>query len=176
MAQDFNVGDHIVYPLQGTGVVTGIEEKTFQGKQVLYYTIYLEEANDMIVMAPVEKAKDLGLRGIASAEEAQQALDFLHEEYKNVSIDWKVRYQVNHDYLKEGSILNIARVVQGLYHRSKVKELPVQERKLYDNALRILISETSMALKLEKEEVDRIIFSALETKPAAKAEAANSEA
>jgi CarD family transcriptional regulator len=53
-------------------------------------------------------------------------------------------------------------VVQALYHRSKIKELPVQERKLYDNALRLLIDEISFALKKDKKEIEMLVFSKLE--------------
>ncbi len=163
MSKEFKVGEAIVYPLHGIGIVKGIEKKTFRDKELLYYTIHLE-ATDMIVMAPVDKAEELGLRAVVSAKEAQAALDFLNEEYKSAQVDWKQRYQLNLDHLKEGTILNIAKVVQGLYHRSKVKELPVQERKLYDNALKILTSESAMALKKDPKEIDRLIFAALESK------------
>ena len=69
---------------------------------------------------------------------------------------------MNVELLREGSINSIARVVQTLYHRSKIKELPVQERRLYDSALRILIDEAAYSLDKEKDEIQMLIFSKLE--------------
>lgn len=157
----FKLGDHIVYPLQGVGVVRKIEEKTLSGNTHLYYVIFLD-ISDMTVMIPVNKAEELGIRPIVVPSEAMEALDSISRKADQVPVDWKARYQMNVDLLTEGSIGSIARVVQILYHRSKIKELPVQERKLYDNALRILIDESSLSLNRPKEELEALIFSKLE--------------
>ncbi len=158
----FKVGEPIVYPIQGVGVIKEIQKKEFRGKDVQYYIIHLR-VSDMVVMVPQEKAKELGIRSIVSKEEAEEALKFIAKKYKPVAIDWKLRYQMNLDLLKGGSIIEIAQVVQGLYHRSKVKELPVQERKLYDNARRILTEEIAIAIGAEMEDIDKQVFISLES-------------
>jgi len=163
-AQDnnrFAVGEHVVYPLQGVGIVKRIEEQDFRGVDTMYYVIYLD-ISDMTVMIPVEKSEELGIRGIVAEGEAQKAIDSISSKYEPMPVDWKARYQMNVDLLKEGSIASIAKVVQALYHRSKIKELPVQERKLYDSALRLLIDETAISLGKEKKEIEMIVFSRLE--------------
>jgi CarD family transcriptional regulator len=73
-----------------------------------------------------------------------------------------MRYQMNLDLLKKGTVSSIASVVQALYHRSKVKELPVQERKLYDSALKILTAEISFSLDKPMNDVEQMIFERLE--------------
>jgi len=113
-------------------------------------------------MIPVEKSEELGIRGIVAKSEAQKAIDSISSKYEPMPVDWKARYQMNVDLLKEGSIASIAKVVQALYHRSKIKELPVQERKLYDSALRLLIDETAISLGKEKKDIEMIVFSRLE--------------
>lgn len=155
------IGEHVVYPLQGVGVIKDIRKKTFKGKDILYYIIFLE-INDMTVMIPVDNAEDIGIRSIVSSDKAAEALESITSIYEPVTVDWKVRYTMNLELLKEGTITSIATVVQSLYHRSKIKELPVQERKLYDNALRILIDEISYALHKPKGEIEAVIFSKLE--------------
>ncbi|MFA7371504.1 MAG: CarD family transcriptional regulator [Sphaerochaetaceae bacterium] len=157
----FVLGDHVVYPLQGVGVINKIEEKTLRGNTSLYYEIYLD-ISDMTVMVPVNKTEELGIRPIVQPAEALEAINAISNKLEQVPVDWKARYQMNVDLLQEGSIASIARVVQILYHRSKIKELPVQERKLYDSALRILIDESSLALEKSKEELEALIFSKLE--------------
>ncbi|HZJ88469.1 MAG TPA: CarD family transcriptional regulator [Sphaerochaeta sp.] len=157
----FIVGEHVVYPLQGVGVVRRIEEKDFRGTPTMYYVIYLD-ISDMTVMIPIDKSEELGIRAIVPQDEAQAAIDSISSKYEPMPVDWKARYQMNVDLLKEGSIASIAKVVQALYHRSKIKELPVQERKLYDSALRLLVDEAAISLKKEEKEIEMIVFSRLE--------------
>jgi CarD family transcriptional regulator len=73
-----------------------------------------------------------------------------------------MRYQMNLELLKKGSIRDIASIVRSLYHRSKVKELPILERKLYDSAQKLLEDEISISLKKSREEIQNMIFSKLE--------------
>ena len=157
----FKVNQEIVYPLQGVGKITSIEEKQFKGEDVLYYIIYLE-VSDMTIMVPTDKAEELGIRAIVSEAESKKALKLISEEYEPVTADWKMRYQMNLDLLKSGSVTDIATVVKTLYHRSKVKELPILERKLYDSALKLLTDEVSFSLGKTKPEVEQLIFSKLE--------------
>lgn len=159
----FQVEQKVVYPSQGVGIVLSIEEKEFKNEKILYYVIYLE-VSDMTIMVPVDKAEGLGIRAIVSEEEAYKALELISEDYEPIPSDWKLRYQMNLDLLKKGSVLDIAAIVRSLYHRSKVKELPILERKLYDSALKLLEDEVSFSLKKTKEEVEIMIFNRLEPK------------
>jgi len=157
----YAVDQRIVYPSQGVGRIIEIQEKRFKETIVLYYTIYLE-FSDMTVMVPVDKANDLGIRAIVPKEEAERALEFISEEYAPIPTDWKLRYQMNLDLLKKGSVMDIASVVRSLYHRSRIKELPILERKLYDSALNLLQDEVSYSLGKNKDEIAELIRARLE--------------
>jgi CarD family transcriptional regulator, regulator of rRNA transcription len=158
----FKLHQQVVYPLQGVGTVTSIEEKEFKKAPTLYYVIYLE-VSDMTVMVPVDKAEGLGIRAIVSKRESEKALKIVSEDYEPVTADWKLRYQMNLDLLKAGGVTDIATVVRTLYHRSKVKELPILERKLFDSALKLLVDEISFSLNKSKEDVEQMIFGKLES-------------
>ena len=165
----FIVDQEIVYPSQGVGKIIEIKEKTFKNEQVLYYVIYAAvsaviylEVSDMTVMVPVLKAEELGIRAIVSREEAQRALDLISENFEPIPSDWKLRYQINLDLLKKGSVIDIATIVRSLYHRSKVKELPILERKLYDSARKLLEDEITYALDMPRSEVEALIHTHLE--------------
>ena len=160
-SKKFQVDQRIVYPSQGVGIIKSIEEKPFKEGKILYYIIYIE-VSDMTIMVPVDKAVELGIRAIVSKDDALKAMQLIGEEFEPVSTDWKLRYQINLDLLKKGSVLDIATIVRSLYHRSKVKELPILERKLYDSALKLLEDEISCSLKKSKDEVGNMIFSRLE--------------
>ena len=157
----FQIDQKIVYPSQGVGKITEIFEKIFRGTPMMYYKIYIE-ASDMIVMVPVEKAEELGIRSIVSSEEAEKALNSLSDDFEPITSDWKLRYQMNLDLLKKGTIADIAAIVRCLYNRSKVKELPILERKLYDQAKKLLEDEVCFAMGLSEKEVESLIHTKLE--------------
>jgi CarD family transcriptional regulator len=161
-AKGFQVDQKVVYPSQGVGIIQAIEKKIFKTEKVPYYRIYVE-VSDMTIMVPVDKAEGLGIRAIVPREEALRALELIGEDYEPIPSDWKLRYQMNLDLLKKGSVSDIASIVRSLYHRSKVKELPILERKLYDSALKLLEDEVSYSLKKPKEEVEALIFNRLES-------------
>ena len=161
METKFSVDQKVVYPSRGVGVVKEIFEKTFKEELKLYYKIYIE-ASDMIVMVPVEKSEELGIRQIVSAEEAQEALNLLSDFVEPVTSDWKLRYQMNLDLLKKGTVKDIASIVRCLYNRSKIKELPILERKLYDSAKKLLEDEISYALGKSSKEIEQEIHTKLE--------------
>ncbi len=154
----YKKSQQIVYPLQGVGQIQLIEERAFRNTKLLYYIIYLE-VSDMTIMVPVDKADELGIRPIVDKRQANKALKLISEDYEPVPMDWKARYQNNLDLLKKGSVLDIATVVRALYHRSRIKELPILERKLYDSALKLLVDEISFSLQKGKEEVEELVLS-----------------
>ena len=156
----FEINQKIVYPSQGVGVVTEIFQKEFKGEVIPYYKIYIE-SSDMVVMIPVDKAEGVGIRAIVSADEAQKALDLLSDDFEPITSDWKLRYQMNLDLLKKGSISDIATIVRCLYNRSKIKELPILERKLYDSAKKLLEDEVSIAMDKDGKDVESVIHTKL---------------
>jgi CarD family transcriptional regulator len=159
----YKIKQKIVYPSQGVGLITAIKEKEFNGKKVPYYVVYLE-VTDMTIMLPVDKADELGLRAIVPAEDAHKALEFIGEEFEPNPSDWKLRYQMNMDLLKKGTVMDIASIVRSLYHRSKVKELPIMERKLFESARKLFEEEISLSLKKSREDVEALIHNRLESR------------
>ena len=157
----FEVNQKIVYPSQGVGNIVEIQERMFRNQKLKYYVIYLD-VSDMTVMVPVDKCDELGVRAIVSAEEAQKALDSMGEAIEPVTSDWKQRYQMNLDLLKKGTVEDIASIVRCLYHRSKIKDLPIQERKLYDSAKKLLEDEIAFALGKTSKEIEALIHAKLE--------------
>jgi len=160
-AAPFQVNQKVVYPLQGVGQIMAITERAFKGKPTQYYQIFLP-VTDMTVMIPVAKAVEIGIRSIVPREKAQEAFNIIASDFEPVTADWKMRYQMNLDHLKSGDITDIALVVRNLYHRSKVKELPILERKLYDSAMKLLIDEIAFSLDIPVAEVESIVHERLE--------------
>ncbi len=159
--QEFSVGQQVVFPSQGVGKITSISEEDFRGEKILYYHIYIE-VSDTEALIPVDRAKIKGIRPIVSAEEAEAALEILGQPCEPITSDWKLRYQTNLELLKKGSIADIATIVRNLYNRSKIKELPILERKLYDSARKLLEDEISFAMGKDEKEVEQLLHDKLE--------------
>jgi CarD family transcriptional regulator len=116
----------------------------------------------MTVMVPAERIEELGVRPIVPPEEAQEALELMGSSTDPATSDWKLRYQMNMDLLKKGSVSDIATIVRSLYHRNKIKDLSILERKLYDSAKKLLEDEISFSLNLPLKEVEAMIHARLE--------------
>ncbi len=157
----YKVGSKVVYPLHGVGVISSIEDKEVLGEKRVYYIIKLS-ISDMTVMIPTNKSDELGLRRIVSDRDANKALKIVSGDTTDMDEDWKSRYQHNFEKIKSGSIANVAEVVRNLFHRNKVKELSIMEKKLYENAYRLLIDEISYVKDIEKKDVQNLVSIGLE--------------
>jgi CarD family transcriptional regulator len=152
----YKLGAKVVYPLHGVGIISSIEDKTVLGETRSYYIIKLA-ISDMTVMIPTRRSDDLGLRLVVTSKDVKQALRLIEEDSVQADEDWKTRYQHNFEKIKSGSIFDVAEVVRNLFHRNRVKELSIMEKKLYENAYRLLVDEISIVSDMEKEEVQGIV-------------------
>ncbi len=157
----YEIGAKVVYPVHGVGIINSIEDKTVLGEKRSYYIIKLA-ISDMTVMIPINKSEQLGLRLVVSNRDVYKALKLIKSEVTAMDEDWKTRYQHNFEKIKSGSILDVAEVVRNLFHRNKIKELSIMEKKLYENAYRLLIDEIAYVKDIEKEEVQNIVSEKLE--------------
>ena len=157
----FKLGQKVVYPLHGVGIINQIEEKEVLGQRHRYYIIKLS-VTDMTVMIPVERSEELGLRKVMGHKVIDRAVEMLKEETTEMDEDWKSRYQANMDKVKSGSIVEIAEVVRNLFRRNRYKELSIMERKLYENAYKLLVDEIALSWGIDKEEIQNMISEALE--------------
>jgi CarD family transcriptional regulator len=152
----FNIGDKVVYPMHGAGVIESIEEKEILGQKQKYYIMKMP-VGDVQVMVPTASAEKVGLREVIHCEEADKVLGVLSSEQTAMNTNWNKRYRENMDRIKNGKILEVAEVVKNLAHKSSDKGLSAGEKKLYNNAKQILISELVLANQGTKAEVEALI-------------------
>jgi CarD family transcriptional regulator len=152
----FQVGDKVVYPAHGAGVIESIEEQEVLGKTKCYYVMRLP-INDMKVMVPTENMDEVGLRQVLSEEALQTVLDVLQSRKTMMSKNWNHRYRSNLEKIRSGNILELAEVVRNLYHREKEKGLSNGERKMLDNARQILLSEIVLAKDLAVDQANSFL-------------------
>ena len=152
----FNIGDKVVYPMHGAGVIESIEEKEILGQKQKYYIMKMP-VGDIQVMVPTDSAEKVGLREVIRCEDADRVLNVLSSEQTVMNANWNKRYRENMDRIKNGKILEVAEVVKNLAHKSSDKGLSAGEKKLYNNAKQILISELVLANQGTKAEVEALI-------------------
>jgi CarD family transcriptional regulator len=148
----FDIGDKVVYPMHGAGVIEGIEEKEILGQKKKYYIMRMP-IGDMKVMIPMEKVEDIGLRQVVQNDAVHQVMDILGEQEVDNSINWNQRYRANMDKIKSGDIYEVAGVVRSLMIRDRSKGLSTGERKMLEQAKQILISELALVKNMESQDV-----------------------
>lgn len=152
----FNIGDKVVYPMHGAGVIEAIEEKEILGSKKQYYVMSIP-VGDMKVMIPLDNVRQVGLREIIGGGEVEQVFSVLRENHSKMSVNWNRRYRMNMEKIKSGDIFKVAEVVSSLMSREKDKGLSTGERKMLESARQILISELVLARNCCEGEIDEII-------------------
>lgn len=146
----------MVYPHQGLGRIDGVEHIDFKGKKELYYVIFIKSI-DMTIKVPAFNFEKLGIRKISSKAKTKKILEDLTSGNIKVESDWKARQNINLDLIKRSNMEDIAKVVKSLYHRSRTKEIPTMEKKIYDKAMSILIDEIAISLNQDRGSIEEKI-------------------
>ena len=152
----FAVGDKVVYPVHGAGVIEAIENKEILGQKRSYY-ILKTCAGDMRLMLPVEKIMDVGLRQIISKGEVKDVLAIFEDCGDETEENWNRRYRLNMEKIKSGDIHEVAAVVRNLMLRDNQRGLSAGEKKMLDYAQRVLVSELMLVEGDTEEHIISII-------------------
>lgn len=149
----YNIGDKVLYPMHGAGVIEAIEEHEVFGKVQTYYVMCMP-LGDMKVMIPMSSADEVGIRNIINADCACDVLrKFVGIEIEE-NANWNKRYRENLVKIKSGDILEVAEVVKCLMFRDGQKGLSTGERKMLSNARQILVSEVALATGRTSDEIE----------------------
>ncbi|PFZ22226.1 transcription factor YdeB [Bacillus wiedmannii] len=139
----FQIGDNIVYPMHGAGIIEAIEEKEFSGKKQQYYVIKMSISN-MKVMIPMGKILSSSIRPVTDILALKHIIHIFQHGESDRLLPWKQRYKVNTDKIKTGEIQEGAEVVRDLMRMKKEKALNTSEKTMLDNAHEFLISELGL--------------------------------
>ncbi len=136
----YKIGDRILYPMHGAGVIEAIEQQEILGELHSYYVMRLP-AGDMKVMIPMKNVDEIGVRDIITKDKAREVMARFYERMCDEDTNWNKRFRDNMAKLKSGDIYEVLDVVKHLMCRDKKKGLSTGERKMLSNAKQILISE-----------------------------------
>ena len=157
----FQVGDKVIYPNHGLGIVERIEEKTILGTTCGFFHLRIV-ANDTTVLVPVANVDGVGLRKAIDDAEVDRLFTLLGDGKIDNHQNWKGRFKDNSDKMRTGSIYDMADVLKSLTFLSKSKSLSFREKRMLDRAKALIISEVSEVMRQKALEVEEQVDRALE--------------
>lgn len=157
----FSINEKVFYPHHGAGEIRSIEDKEILGEKRRYFVIHFP-LTETTIMVPSDNTEELGLRYLSDAREIKRCLAIISQGQSDTDEDWKVRYKKHQDMLKSGRLGEIAEVIRNLFDRNKVKELSSTEKRLYNSAIDMVVSEIALSVSKDKEKVRDEIMSILE--------------
>lgn len=148
-----HIGDRVVYPMHGAGIIAGIEQCEVMGEGKSYYVLRMPIGN-MKVMIPTDNADNIGLRDVISDEGVNMVVSVLQAPPEQVAGSWNKRFNTNLLRMKSGDICDVAAVARNLILQDRVRKISSGERRLLDLAKQILVSELVYACNKTPDEVD----------------------
>ena len=162
----FSVGDQVVHPMHGAGIIDDIVQEKVSGITKEYY-VFKMPVGGLILKIPTANSQIVGIRSIMSRSEAQSLLDAIPTLEVECNANWNKRYQENLLRLKSGDLYEVARVIKALMHRDLQKGLSTGERKMLHSAKQIMISEIVLVENVAYKDVELLLDHAMMQIPVA---------
>jgi CarD family transcriptional regulator len=140
----YQIGDKIVHPMHGAGVIDSIVEEKISGKLVSFY-VFKMPISGLTLKIPVENSEMIGIRSISPMEAIEAVIEQIPQLSVDMTANWNHRYRENMERIKSGDLLEVAGVIKALMHRDNERGLSNGERKMLHSAKQILISEIVLA-------------------------------
>jgi CarD family transcriptional regulator len=156
----YTIGDKIVHPMHGAGIIENIVSQKIEGITRDYY-VFRMPIGGMLVMIPTLNSDEIGVRPIIDFQSAEDLIDSLCDIDAEMTSNWNRRYRENMLKIKSGDISEVAKVVKGLMHRDRQRGLSTGERKMLHSAKLILISEIVLAQSSSFEVIEQRVNKAM---------------
>jgi len=153
----FNIGDTIIYPNQGLGVIEEIQEETYFGQDLRIYHVRLIACNTL-VLVPSSNADEIGIRKPISEEMVEKIYIFMEKGEVDVTMNWKGRYKKHQDLMRTGTLLDVAHVLKSLFYLNLIKPLSFREKKMMEKAMELISAEVSEVSSMPLQAIeDRLV-------------------
>ena len=157
---DYKIGDKVVYPNHGVGMVEQISYGVLNGRTERYFMIRIVSSG-LRVMVPQSNAMTVGLRSVIRSNESTKVLGFLEKGKLNSHHDWKHRFKENSERMRTGALLEVAVVLKSLVSLSCSKPLSFREKKMLERAKYLLVSEMATARNTTAESAEAVVVKSL---------------
>jgi CarD family transcriptional regulator len=156
----FHIGDKVVYPNHGVGVIEQISSRTIGATVEKFYLLKIKSSS-LKVMVPFHNVNTVGLRRVVKNGEIQKIVDYLTDGDCDSNTDWKYRFKENSERMRTGSLLEVAAVLKSLLMLNTSKPLSFREKKMLERARYLLVSELAMSRNCEETKVEELLALAL---------------
>ncbi|MCI8809185.1 MAG: CarD family transcriptional regulator [Oscillibacter sp.] len=160
----FRIGDQVVHPMHGAGVIDDIVREKVTGSMKEYY-VFKMPVGGLILKIPTANCQTIGIRSVSTPSEVESFLAGIPSLEVEVNTNWNKRYQENLMRLKSGDLNEVARVVKALMHRESRRSLSTGERKMLHSAKQIIISEMVLAEGCAYQDAEARLDHAMRQKP-----------
>lgn len=157
---DYKIGDKVVYPNHGVGIIDQISYGVLNGRTERYYMIRIVSSG-LRVMVPQSNTETVGVRAVIRSNESIKVLGFLERGKLNSHHDWKHRFKENSERMRTGSLLEVAVVLKSLVSLSRNKPLSFREKKMLERAKYLLVSEMATARNTSAENAEATVVKSL---------------
>jgi CarD family transcriptional regulator len=157
---DFQIGDKVVYPNQGVGIIEQISTRNLTGQPEMFYLLRLNSSS-LRVMVPMSSVANVGLRRVAKSTQIGEIFQFLEKGRCKTAHDWKGRFKENSEKMRSGSVQHVAEVLKTLLMLNQAKPLSFREKKMLDRAWQLLVHEIAMVRGVSKESAETQLVRAL---------------
>lgn len=157
----FKVGDKVIYPNQGIGVIEQVETRTIMGTTCGFYSLRMA-SSDTTVMVPVDNVEEVGLRRAIGDNEVRRLFTLLGNGEIDNHQNWKGRFKDNSNKMRTGSLYDVIDVLKSLNHLSQSKNLSFREKRMLDRAKFLVVSELSEVMSAPTEDIEKRVNKALE--------------
>lgn len=154
------IGDKVIYPNQGLGVIEGIREEAYDGQRFMVFHLRII-SNNTLVTVPSATAWEIGIRRPVTNGCIRKIYEFVGNGEVDITTDWKGRYKEHLNLMKSGTLLDMAAVLKSLYCLSLHKPLSFREKKMMEKAKELIISEISLAAASPSNKVEEKLLGAL---------------
>ncbi|MDD6311626.1 MAG: CarD family transcriptional regulator [Firmicutes bacterium] len=152
----YKIGDKILYPMHGAGIIRQIEKKEILGELKEYYIMNIACGN-MEVMIPVETCDKIGVRPVVAPEKIDEVVAVMKEESSAAIGNWNKRYRDNTEKIKTGDIIKVAEIFRNLLRADENGKISAGEKKMLNNIRKILLSEIMLSLNISEDEARDIV-------------------
>lgn len=152
----FSVGDKILYPMHGAGVIQNLEEKQVDGQTSTYYVLDIPIGN-LTVTISSKKVNSLGIRYVCTKKECSDIIEGIDKIENNAPDNWNKRYEYNLEKIKSGELYKSLEVYLCLYNRERSKGLSGMEKKLLSTAKQVILSEIIISQGIDKPYAEEIL-------------------
>lgn len=157
----YDIGDRVVHPMHGAGVIEDIKEIEIGGSKRKYYFVKFAVGN-MVTNIPIDNCADVGIRDVIDKKEAKKVLECFRKLPVTDDSNWNRRQRENMVKIKSGDIYQVLGVLKDLMYRDKKKGLSTSERKTLSNAKQIVVSELVLSNVAELSDVETILNDTIE--------------